>query len=133
MFEYLIWKISMKKSTFNLENALEALQRCLKANTQHTLTYFDHKEELLLALVNHVHDSNERVSSLSLGLIVSATSYSEDMPNQMFKVVGEARLSRCLLIALMKLSTQSRILAVQAANNFLLSGVLLVPVAIRML
>lgn len=74
MFEYLIAKISIKKSSFNLEHALDALQRCLKVNPVHTLTYLDQKPELQLALVNHVHDPHERISILSLGIIVSATS-----------------------------------------------------------
>lgn len=55
------------------------------------------------------------------------------MPLQMQKVVGNARLEKALQIALMKVNTQPRVLAVQIANNLLLSGVILTGIMKRVI
>ena len=51
----------------------------------------------------------------------------------MQKVVGNARLEKALQIALMKVNTQPRVLAVQIANNLLLSGVILTGIMKRVI
>jgi hypothetical protein len=55
------------------------------------------------------------------------------MPLKMQKVVGNIRLEKALQIALMKLNTQPRVLAVQIANNLLMSGVILEGVMKRVI
>lgn len=84
-------------------------------------------------MANHVHDSNEKIFMLSLSLIVSATSLNEDLPRKIFSVVGEGRLTRCLLQGLMKLTIQARSFSIQAANNFILSDVVLPQIAIKLI
>lgn len=64
-------------SSFGLENALEALQRMLKVNPTETLEFIGQREELMLALVNLVHDANEKVCMLALGLLVYSTGESD--------------------------------------------------------
>jgi hypothetical protein len=44
---------------------------------------------------------------------------------QIKKVVGEGRLENALHIASMKIGTHPRILAIQIANNLIMSGVIL--------
>jgi hypothetical protein len=55
------------------------------------------------------------------------------MPLKMQKVVGNIRLEKALQIALMKLNTLPRVLAVQIANNLLMSGVILEGVMKRVI
>lgn len=131
MMEYLIWRVIVKKSTLSLENALEALQRCLKHYQQFTMECLENREEFMLAIVNHISDPNEKIFQLSMSMIVTTTSVSEDFPRKMLNVVGEGRLTRCFLHGLMKLGTQARNYSIQAANNFLMSDVLLPQVATR--
>lgn len=120
MLEYCIRRIITKKSSSNLENALDALPKSLKLGSA-CLEYF-RNGEVVLALANHVFDSSERISQLVLSIFTSATSYDEQLPHCIMQSLGEARLVRVLQHGLMKIQTAHRAQAAQIANNFLLSG-----------
>jgi hypothetical protein len=131
MFQHCLRRVVTKRSNFNLENALEALSRLLKTNRQQFIEHLT--PELLLAVANHAHDAHDRCALLALTLLSSLTSENDHLPTTIHAIVGESRLNQLLLHSLMKMHLHSRILAVQIANNFILSGILLLGTAKRIL
>lgn len=75
MLEYCMRRIITKKSSSNLENALDGVLKAFKLGPA-CLEYF-RNGEVVLALANHVFDSSERISQLVLSIFTSATSYDE--------------------------------------------------------
>jgi hypothetical protein len=87
----------------------------------------------MYAVLNHMQDPSEKIAMLSLSLLATVSSQDEEFPVVMAGVVGEGRIERALGHASMKLTTQSRIMAVQVGNNFMLSGVILLNLVVRWL
>ena len=79
---------------------------------------------MAFALLNHMQCPYEKVFIESLKFFVSLTA-NEDFPRMLAKVVSLGRIEKALLHAAMKLLKYGRILAVQAVNNCLMSGVVL--------
>lgn len=68
---------------------------------------------------------------VALTIFTSATSEDEGMPHYMYEVLGEKRIVSLLMHCFMKVSTIYRALACQVANNFLMSGIGLEDIRIR--
>jgi hypothetical protein len=131
MLEYCVRRIITKRSLFSLENAMEALLKAFRLGPA-CLEYF-RQADLVLALANHAFDSSDRVSQLVLTLLTTASSEDEQLPHNILEVLGQARLTRVLQQGLMKIPSVHRALTVQIANNFLLSGIPLEVVRVRIL
>jgi hypothetical protein len=132
MFEHCMKRIITKRSSFNLENALEFLEKSFKLPLN-SMDYFGRHPELILALSNHIYDSYDRIPLLVLTIFTTATSEDEKIPQQICHALGETRISQMLLHSLMKIQSVHRALTCQIANNFLLSGIGLESVKLRIL
>lgn len=125
ILSYLLERITRKKSQGSLLNALEAFGRCMKQNLSATVALLLNHEKALYSLISHIHDPEDKVVVKALELLVEASSGSEQFPRAAARLVGLARIQQAILHASMKLQTRIRLFAVQATNNFLLSGVFL--------
>jgi hypothetical protein len=72
MFQHCLRRIISKRSNFNLENALEVLQKSFKFNEQ-AIDYV-RQPELILALSNHVHEPTDRIGMVALSIFTTITS-----------------------------------------------------------